>query len=149
MKHRGFHSSLSCVCTRQTLIELTSKISLPLRQPSKILALSFSVLLLILHPCSQPMALPLFLLPSLFFSFSLSPLLPTSGGGVAGWSVTLLSAQQPVARWWFIAEESWGLGDEVGGWLGLKSLVAVCESEAWWMNIVFARQSKRPFSKLK
>lgn len=75
--------------------------------------------------------LPLSLLPS-FLSVSLHfppPMVP-----VAGWSVTLLCAQWPVARWWFIAEESGRLGDEVGGWLGLKSLVAVYESVAWWMN---------------
>lgn len=79
-----------------------------------------------------------FLHPSFLFPVSLL-LLPPLQDLVGGWSVTLLCAQWPVARWWFMALESQGLGDEVGGWLGLKSLVAVLE---WWMNVFSTRQSK-------
>lgn len=56
--------------------------------------------------------------PSFFPSLlSLSLYFPPPVVLVGGRSVTSLCAHWPMARWWFIAEESRGLGDEVGGWL--------------------------------
>lgn len=105
VNHPWLHSSLSCVSTRQTLIEFTSKISLPLWQWSYTHTLFFSLL----PPCSQSIA-PSSLFRSFFsLSLSISHLLL-----VGGWSVTLLCAHWPVARWWFIAEE--GRGFRRWGW---------------------------------
>lgn len=125
------------VSTCQTLIEFTSKLSLLLWQASRWIhspspsSSCLSVQKLVPFP-------PRFTVSLLFLSFHFPPPVVNSGPACH----LALRPEARVARWWFIAEGSRSSEDEAGGWPGLKSLVAVDESVAWWMNMESTRQSR-------
>lgn len=124
------------VSTCQTLIEFTSKISLLLWQASRWIhspspsSSCLSVQKLVPVP-------PCFTASLLFLSFHFPP--PVNSGPACHLA---LCPEARAARRWFIAEGSRSSEDEAGGWPGLKSLVAVYENVAWWMNVDSTHQSR-------